>query len=134
MKKVLFLFGAGASVPAGFPTSTGFTKALVECLSNSESPLGQFKWIPPLWSLLDNIAHGGNKETAQFFDTPPSFIPNFEQFSFLVEALEEFVEKSSSIDSVGLSLAKNLGFAALENKEEVLCTYLSSRLLSEVRE
>lgn len=103
-KKVVFLFGAGASVPANCKTAIDITKWLIQAIEKSSYLNTQHKWIQSLWESIQLFSR-------DFHDTDTTtlpngrvlnhkrFIPNFEHLIYLIELLEDYTDTQVRIPS-----------------------------------
>jgi len=106
-KKLVFLFGAGASVPAGCQTTKQLTDKLPQILRKDPYISSQYYWIEQVWALIERHA----KQTAM---TMGRFIPNFENLVYAIELLEAYTDifRLPDEDAIKIvnELGKNLGF------------------------
>jgi len=105
-KNVVFLFGAGASVPAGCKTTERISVELIGALKKDSLIAKEFSWIFPLWEILKSYSFGFQEK--EEVDLPSGekisfkkFEPNFEQLIYLIELLDIYM-------NVGITLPKDL--------------------------
>ena len=88
--RVVFLFGAGASIPANCKSTPDITEWLInEAIKNNSYLSDQYTWIKALWEFIESSSR-------DFHDTDTttlpngrvinykSFRPNFEHLIFLI--------------------------------------------------
>ncbi|MFC1982755.1 hypothetical protein ACFLV5_03105, partial [Chloroflexota bacterium] len=107
IKKLVFLFGAGASVPAGCSTTQQLTNRLLQIIDEDKYISSEYHWLKQLWRLIQQ--HAENTSL-----TMGRFIPDFENLVYTIELLEEYTEtvllpKAPSLTTIN-DLGKILGF------------------------
>lgn len=106
-KKTVFLFGAGASVPAGCKTAQQLTNKLMQIIEQDQYLSSEYPWLKQLWELIQQHA----KETSM---TMGRFDPNFENLIYTIELLEEYTDTVRLPQQGALNiineLSKILGF------------------------
>jgi hypothetical protein len=103
-KKLVFLFGAGSSVPAGCRTAKQITDNLAQILHKDKYVLSEYPWLESLWELV-------RRHAVQTSMTMGRFLPNFEHLVCAVELLEEYADTFRLPDRDATSTINELGKA-----------------------
>ncbi len=101
-KKLVFLFGAGASVPAGCKTTQQLTDRLIQIIDEDEYISSEYPWLKQLWKLIQQ--HAINTSL-----TMSRFNPNYENLIYAIELLEEYAGTVLLPKAPSLTTIKDLG-------------------------
>jgi len=138
---VVFLFGAGASVPAGIKTTSVFTDWLIHTIEHDYYLKTKYPCLKSIWELLEwfsinfqnsdqVILHKGDRLSNRYF------YPNFEYFIYLIELLENFNDVIPNMPLLNnarfMELLENLGCRDV-NEAYLASSYGLARLSSDIR-
>ena len=131
-KRVLFLFGAGASVSAGCDSVANFTQWLLDQFHANPLFVAHRNWLVSLWELIENTSWGfAPKEIRDQMPHLKRFEPNFEDLVTAIEALQEYIHSgaATSMPSPAPNILEKIGFRHISN--ESVLGFLMGRLLEE---
>jgi len=138
-KNIVFLFGAGASVPAKCKTTPDLTEWLIQAIQKDSFISAQFSWIIPLWEILQLSSRDFNDQDTT---TLPNghiiehkrFTPNFENLVYLIELIEDFIDSMPTrpTNQKFFDLLKSLKFHSDQDAYNAVL-YSLARLSSDIR-
>ena len=96
-KKVVFLFGAGASVPAKCKTTPGLTEWFIQAIQKESYISTQLSWIISLWEILQLFSRDfHDQETTTLPNgriiNHKRINPNFEHLVHFIELIEDYID------------------------------------------